>query len=56
MRKILTITLEYDLGDRKHHISRLEDGGFEKAVTAATKALKDALLEDGVSSVRKHMN
>ena len=53
-RKILTITIEFELGDRKTHSKRVQavyDAAVESAVAAATSEL----LEDGLTEVRHRM-
>lgn len=55
MRKIMTITLEFDLGDRRTHVSRLKSG-YEAAASAAIAAVEKELLEDSVADVRTRMS
>jgi len=55
VRKIMTITLEFDLGDRRIHQPRLKAGAIA-ATSAATAAVEKELLEDSVATVKSHMS
>jgi hypothetical protein len=55
MRKIMTITLEFDLGERKIYPARLK-AGYAAAATAATTAVKEELLENSVGAVQTRMS
>ena len=55
MRKILTISLEFDLGDRKTHGSRLKDA-YEAARSEAVKAVERELLEGSIAEVTTRMS
>ena len=53
-RKILTINIEFELGDRKAYATRLQ-AVYDAAVSAATKAAEEQLLEGGIAEVRHRM-
>jgi hypothetical protein len=50
MRKILTIILEFDLGDRKTHGSRLKVA-YEPARSDAISAVERELLQGSIAEV-----
>jgi hypothetical protein len=54
MRKIMTMIFEFDLGDRKSHLARL-NAGYEAAASAAITAVENELLEGGLADVRTSM-
>jgi hypothetical protein len=54
MRKILTIILEFDLGDRKTHGSRLK-GAYEAVRSEAIRAIERELLERSIAEVTTRM-
>jgi hypothetical protein len=54
MREMMTITLEFDLGDRRIHLPHLKAGAIA-ATAATTAAIEKDLLEDSVATVRSHM-
>jgi hypothetical protein len=51
----MTISLEFDLGDRKIYSARIKSG-YDAAVSAATKAVQQELLEGSVATVRTRMS
>lgn len=53
-RKVLTINIEFELGDRKTYPKRLQ-AVYEAAVQAATDAAETELLEGGIAEVRHRM-
>ncbi|KAF4405526.1 hypothetical protein [Streptomyces lycii] len=53
-RKVLTVTLEFDMGDRKIYGPRVK-AAYESAVSAAIKAAKAELLDGSVSTVSSRM-
>lgn len=53
-RKILTINIEFELGDRKAYAARLQ-AVYDAAVAAATEAAEEQLLEGGIAEVRHRM-
>ena len=53
-RKILALTMEFELGERKTHGDRLKNA-HEKALDAAIEAVKGELLDDSVEKVNSHM-
>ncbi len=53
-RKVLTINIEIELGDRKAGRKRLQ-AVYEAAVQGATQAAATELLEGGVAEVRHRM-
>jgi hypothetical protein len=55
VRKIMTVTLEFDLGDRRMFPARLRAGSVA-AASAATEALKQELLEGSIGTVRTRMS
>jgi hypothetical protein len=55
VRKIMTVTMEFDLGDRRTHLARLKSG-YEAAASAATAAVERELLEGSVATVRTRMS
>ena len=54
MRKVLTINIEFELGDRKAGRKRLQ-AVYDAAVRGATEAATTELLEGGVAEVRHRM-
>lgn len=52
--KVLTVTLEFEMGDRKIHAPRIK-AAYEAAVTAAIEAAKQELLKGSVNTVRSRM-
>ncbi|MGW0211240.1 hypothetical protein ACWDZ8_37685 [Streptomyces sp. NPDC003233] len=52
--KVLTITLEFEIGDRKIHAARIKSA-YEAAVSAAIDAAKNELLDGSVNTVRSRM-
>lgn len=48
--KVLTITLRFDMGDRKIHAARIK-AASDAAVDAASDAVESALLEGSVAKV-----
>lgn len=53
-RKVLSLTIEFELSDRKTHTERLR-AAHEKGFEAATEAVKAELLEGSVDKVTSHM-
>ncbi|MFD8386475.1 hypothetical protein ACFV2X_49615 [Streptomyces sp. NPDC059679] len=53
-QKILTVTLEFEMGDRKIYGPRIK-AAYDAAVPAAIEAAKAELLEGSVSTVRSRM-
>ncbi|WP_327392563.1 hypothetical protein OG533_19730 [Streptomyces sp. NBC_01186] len=53
--KILTVTLEFEMGDRKIYSPRIK-AAYESAVSAAIEAAKDQLLDGSVNTVRSRMS
>lgn len=53
-RKVLTITIEFELGDRKAHSKRIQ-AVYDAAVEGAISAATTELLEGGVAEVRHRM-
>ncbi|MFE0089516.1 hypothetical protein [Streptomyces sp. NPDC058991] len=53
-QKILTVTLEFEMGDRKIHGPRIK-AAYDAAVMAAIDAAKSELLDGSVSTVRSRM-
>lgn len=53
-QKILTVTLEFEMGDRKIHSPRIK-AAYDAAVVAAIEAAKGELLEGSLSTVRSRM-
>ncbi|MBK6042663.1 MULTISPECIES: hypothetical protein [Streptomyces] len=53
-KKILTVTLEFEMGDRKIHSPRIK-AAHDAAVAAAIEAAKGELLEGSLSTVRSRM-
>lgn len=54
VRKIMTINIEFELGDRKTHQARVQ-AVYAAAVAAATQAAEEQLLEGSVAEVRHRM-
>ncbi|MBQ1113754.1 hypothetical protein [Streptomyces sp. C3-3] len=52
--KVLTVTLEFEMGDRKIHAPRVK-AAYEAAVSAAIDAAKNELLDGSVNTVRSRM-
>lgn len=52
--KVLTVTLEFEMGDRKIHTPRVK-AAYEAAVSAAIDAAKDELLPGSVATVSSRM-
>ncbi|MFI5522766.1 hypothetical protein [Streptomyces platensis] len=52
--KILTVTLEFEMGDKRIHAPRIK-AAYEAAVSAAMEAAKGELLDGSVSAVRSRM-
>ena len=52
--KVLTVTLEFEMGDRKIHAARIK-AAYEAAVSAAIDAAKSELLDGSVTTVRSRM-
>ncbi|MGW0788470.1 hypothetical protein ACWD04_09475 [Streptomyces sp. NPDC002911] len=52
--KVLTVTLEFEMGDRKIHAPRVK-AAYEAAVSAAIVAAKNELLDGSVNTVRSRM-
>lgn len=48
--KVLTITLKFEMGDRKIHYSRIK-AASDAAVQAGTQAVQEALLDGSVDHV-----
>ncbi|MEU5833967.1 hypothetical protein ABZ820_09805 [Streptomyces diacarni] len=53
-RKVLTVTLEFDMGDRRIFGPRVK-AAYEAAVSAAIEAAKGELLDGSVSTVTSRM-
>lgn len=53
-RKVLMITLDFDLGPKKTHATRLKEA-YHAAVQAADRAVRDVLLEGSVTGLRTRM-
>lgn len=53
-RKVLMITLDFDLGPKKTHATRLKEA-YHAAVAAADRAVRDVLLEGSVIGLRTRM-
>ncbi|WP_225804246.1 hypothetical protein [Streptomyces sp. NK15101] len=54
VQKIMTVTLEFEMGDRKIHGPRIK-AAYDAAVVAAVEAAKGELLDGSVSAVRSRM-
>jgi hypothetical protein len=54
LRKVMTITLEIELGDRKQHGDRLS-AAYDAAVEAAVQAAEQQLLESSIEKVTTRM-
>ncbi|MBB4931875.1 hypothetical protein F4561_002695 [Lipingzhangella halophila] len=52
--KVLTVELEFEMGDRKIHGPRIK-AAYDAAVAAAIEAAKKELLEGSISTVRHSM-
>lgn len=52
--KVLTMTLEFEMGDRKIHAARIK-AAYEAAVSASIEAAKKELLNGSVTTVRSRM-
>ncbi|MFF7142739.1 hypothetical protein ACFZB5_16070 [Streptomyces nodosus] len=52
--KVLTVTLEFEMGERKIHAARIK-AAYEAAVSDAIEAAKKELLDGSVTTVRSRM-
>jgi hypothetical protein len=52
--KVMTVTLEFEMGDRKIHAARIK-AACEAAVSAAIEAAKGELLDGSITTVRSRM-
>ncbi|MGI5352943.1 hypothetical protein ACQEU8_32900 [Streptomyces sp. CA-250714] len=52
--KVLTVTLEFEMGERKIHTPRVK-AAYEAAVSAAIEAAKNELLPGSVAAVNSRM-
>lgn len=53
-RKVLMITMDFDLGPKKTHATRLKEA-YHAAVAAADKAVREILLEGSIVGLRTRM-
>lgn len=52
--KVLTITLEFEMSERKNHLTRIK-AAYDAAVAAAIEAARPELLDDSLKSVTSRM-
>lgn len=53
-RKVLSITIEFEVGAKKTHNTRLKEA-YKAAVKAADSAVRDILLDDSITGLMSRM-